>query len=148
MAKTQTFKDRLVMLMNGDRPYTWSKKVGIEKGLFQYYWQKGKIPTYENLLKIQRFSGCSLDWLLTGEMPTLGGVVAQIPRAGFAGKDGGARQRRTVAALCTMTDVCAYCPDEQLAALELMMKMMLGKGIAQPRRNVKASSPAAGEARQ
>jgi len=53
--------------MNGERPYTWARKVGIEKGLFQYYWQKGKVPTYENLLKIKRHSGCSLDWLLTGK---------------------------------------------------------------------------------
>lgn len=64
--RTQTFKDRLMLLMKGEKPYTWARKVGIEKGLFQYYWQKGKIPTYENLLKIQNYSGCSLDWLLTG----------------------------------------------------------------------------------
>ncbi len=62
----QTFRDRLQLLMKGERPYTWARKVGIEKGLFQYYWQKGKIPTFENLLKIQNFTGCSLDWLLTG----------------------------------------------------------------------------------
>ena len=61
------FKERLRLLMKGDKPYTWARKVGIEKGLFQYYWQKGKIPTYDNLLKIQNFSGCSLDWLLTGK---------------------------------------------------------------------------------
>ncbi|MGK7346588.1 MAG: hypothetical protein ACNS63_12355 [Candidatus Nitrospinota bacterium M3_3B_026] len=63
----QTFRDRLKLLMKGERPYTWARKVGIEKGLFQYYWQKGKIPTYENLIKIQNYSGCSLDWLLTGK---------------------------------------------------------------------------------
>ncbi len=61
------FKDRLQLLMKGERPYTWARKVGIEKGLFQYYWQKEKIPTYENLLKIHRYTGCSLDWLLTGK---------------------------------------------------------------------------------
>ena len=53
--------------MKDDKPYTWARKVGIEKGLFQYYWQKGKIPTYDNLLKIQGYTGCSLDWLLTGK---------------------------------------------------------------------------------
>ena len=63
----QTFRDRLRLLMKEDKPYTWARKVGIEKGLFQYYWQKGKIPTHENLLKIQNFTGCSLDWLLTGK---------------------------------------------------------------------------------
>ncbi|VAX22599.1 hypothetical protein MNBD_NITROSPINAE03-1402 [hydrothermal vent metagenome] len=63
----QTFRDRLRLLMKEDKPYTWARKVGIEKGLFQYYWQKGKIPTYDNLIKIQNFTGCSLDWLLTGK---------------------------------------------------------------------------------
>jgi hypothetical protein len=63
----KTFKDRLCILMNGERPYTWAKKIGIENMLFQYYWQKGKIPTYANLLKIQEYTGCSLDWLLTGK---------------------------------------------------------------------------------
>lgn len=67
MVKKQTFKDRLAILMKGERPYTWARQVGIEKGLFQYYWQKGKIPTYENLLKIQKHTGCSIDWLLTGK---------------------------------------------------------------------------------
>jgi len=38
----QTFRDRLRLLMKEDKPYTWARKVGIEKGLFQYYWQKGK----------------------------------------------------------------------------------------------------------
>lgn len=63
----KTFRDRLRLLMKDEKPYTWARKVGIEKGLFQYYWQKGKIPTYENLLKIQNYTGCSLDWLLTGK---------------------------------------------------------------------------------
>jgi len=67
----QTFRDRLRLLMKEDKPYTWARKVGIEKGLFQYYWQKGKIPTYDNLIKIQNFTGCSLDWLLTGKAVAL-----------------------------------------------------------------------------
>ena len=63
----QDFRERLQMLMKGDKPYSWARKVGIDKGLFQYYWQKGKIPTYDNLVKIQTYTGCSLDWLLTGK---------------------------------------------------------------------------------
>jgi len=65
----ETFNDRLKILMEIDqekRPYVWAKKVGIEMGLFQYYWQKGNIPTANNLIKIQKYSGCSIDWLLTG----------------------------------------------------------------------------------
>ncbi len=62
-----SFKDRLKTLMGDEKPYAWCRKVQIEKGLFQYYWQKGKIPKYENLLKIRNYTGCSLDWLMTGE---------------------------------------------------------------------------------
>jgi transcriptional regulator with XRE-family HTH domain len=60
------FRERLQQLMKGDKPYSWARKVGIEKGLFQYYWQKARIPTYDNLMKIQKYTGCSLDWLLAG----------------------------------------------------------------------------------
>lgn len=62
-----SFKDRLQFLMGTNKPYAWCKKVGIEKGLFQYYWQMGKIPKYDNLLKIRNYTSCSLDWLMTGE---------------------------------------------------------------------------------
>lgn len=61
------FRERLHLLMKGDKPYSWARKVGIEKGLFQYYWQKARIPTYDNLMKIQEYTGCSLDWLLAGK---------------------------------------------------------------------------------
>jgi len=63
----KAFRERLKFLIGEAKPYSWCKKVGIEKGLFQYYWQMGNIPKYDNLLKIRAFTGCSLDWLLTGE---------------------------------------------------------------------------------
>lgn len=62
-----SFKERLQFLIGDNKPYSWCKKVGIEKGLFQYYWQKEKIPKYDNLIKIRNYSGCSLDWLMTSE---------------------------------------------------------------------------------
>ncbi|MDH5509299.1 MAG: hypothetical protein OEZ32_02980 [Nitrospinota bacterium] len=71
---SQTFKDRLKLLIQDDKPYAWARKVGIEKGLFQYYWQKEKIPTYLNLIKIQKYTGCSLDWLLTGKIAHFGKI--------------------------------------------------------------------------
>jgi hypothetical protein len=73
-----SFKVRLKVLMNGQRPYSFAKKIGLEKGLFQYYWQKGGLPTCENLLKIQRGTGCSLDWLLTGHAPTIDDTLTCI----------------------------------------------------------------------
>ncbi len=65
--RLSSFKERLQFLIGDNKPYSWCKKVGIEKGLFQYYWQKEKIPKYDNLIKIRNYSGCSLDWLMTGE---------------------------------------------------------------------------------
>ncbi len=78
MAKVKRLKDRLKILMHGERPYTWAKKAGIKKGLFQYYWQKECVPSYENLIKIQKYTGCSLDWLLTGKAP-FGGRLKDLP---------------------------------------------------------------------
>ncbi len=66
----QTFKNRLEILMAdcGERqPYAWAKKMGIKVGLFSYYWNKGNVPTFETLMKIQSYTGCSLDWLLMGQ---------------------------------------------------------------------------------
>jgi hypothetical protein len=64
--------------MGGERPYSFGKKLGIEKGLFQYYWQKGGMPSSENLLKIQKGTGCSLDWLLTGRAPAVDEAIDSI----------------------------------------------------------------------
>ena len=66
-SKLKSFKERLQYLIGETKPYAWCKAVGIEKGLFQYYWQKEKIPKYENLIKIRNHTGCSLDWLMTGD---------------------------------------------------------------------------------
>ncbi|MBF0291657.1 MAG: helix-turn-helix domain-containing protein [Nitrospinae bacterium] len=66
-SKLKNFKDRLQYLIGEVKPYAWCKQIGIEKGLFQYYWQKEKIPKYENLIKIRNHTGCSLDWLMTGD---------------------------------------------------------------------------------
>jgi len=77
--KAGSFKERLKALMLQDgytQPYKWAKAIGIKGGLFQYYWQKGKIPTVNNLLKIQKHTGCSIDWLLTGKKITLSNRIS------------------------------------------------------------------------
>lgn len=62
-----SFKDRLENLMQGEKPYRWARRVGIKKGVFQYYWERGGKPSADNLLKIQQYTGCSLEWLVTGK---------------------------------------------------------------------------------
>jgi phage repressor protein C with HTH and peptisase S24 domain len=122
----QTFKDRLKILMQGDRPYTWSKKVGIEKGLFQYYWQKGKIPTYENLLKIQNFSGCSLDWLLTGRSVAFE-KVDKLPMVSEKTPKYGARNLRLSSVIVKVKDIYSKKSDKDVEAFEYFVNAVLNK---------------------
>ncbi|MDH5679052.1 MAG: hypothetical protein OEZ55_01540 [Nitrospinota bacterium] len=124
----QTFKDRLKLLMKEDRPYTWARKVGIEKGLFQYYWQKGKIPTYENLLKIQNFSGCSLDWLLTGKAIDID-QLENLPMLKEATPVYGEMNIRRNRALDDVKSIFASRIDRDITLLEgILERIVLSKG--------------------
>lgn len=122
----QTFKDRLKILMKGDRPYSWSKKVGIEKGLFQYYWQKGKIPTYENLLKIQRYAGCSLDWMLTGRNVAFDQIEG-LPMVTEKNPKYGARNLRLSDAIAKMRDIYQKKSDKDIEAIEYLIDAVMNK---------------------
>ncbi|MBI5179354.1 MAG: hypothetical protein HZA04_08885 [Nitrospinae bacterium] len=122
----QTFKDRLKILMKDSRPYSWSKKVGIEKGLFQYYWQKGKIPTYENLLKIQRYSGCSLDWLLTGRNIAFD-RIEDLPMVSEKNPKYGARNIKLSEAMGKLRDIYAKKSDKDIEAVEYFIEAVLAK---------------------
>lgn len=124
----QTFKDRLKILMKTDRPYSWSKKVGIEKGLFQYYWQKEKIPTYENLLKIQRYSGCSLDWLLTGRNIAFE-KIEDLPMVTEKNPQYGARNLRLSDTMSKIRDIYAKKSDKDIEALEYFLDAVLGRKV-------------------
>ena len=124
----QTFKDRLTMLIGSDKPYAWARKVGIEKGLFQYYWQKEKIPTYLNLIKIQKFTGCSLDWLLTGSIVHLG-RIRDLPlvREPKALKD--RLNKRRISALENVNTIFEAGKENDVKLLELFLdKLAPGKG--------------------
>lgn len=92
-----TFKDRLKVLMRGEKPYAWTQKVGIEKGLFQYYWQKERIPSCRNLLKIQQYTGCSLDWLITGKSVDMDrvGIHEMLPGTHVRGKNKALWEKRS-----------------------------------------------------
>jgi len=122
----QTFKDRLKILMKGERPYTWSKQVGIEKGLFQYYWQKGKIPTYENLLKIHRHSGCSLDWLLTGKNVAFDKIEG-LPMVSEKNPKYGARNLRLSTVISKVKDIYSKKADKDLDSFEYIIDAVLTK---------------------
>ncbi len=124
----ETFKDRLKTLMGTQRPYTFARKCGIEKGLFQNYWQKGKIPTYENLLKLQRRTGCSIDWLLTGQVPALDGRVDKL-RFVASSAETGARQRRLVNTTLALRKIYITAPERDLTAVELLLNCVLRQSL-------------------
>lgn len=112
--------------MNGERPYTWSKKVGIEKGLFQYYWQKGKIPTYDNLLKVQRYSGCSLDWLLTGKSVAFEKIM-DLPMVSEKSPKYGARNLKLATVIQKIKDIYSKKSDKDIQSFEYLVDAVLSK---------------------
>ncbi len=121
----QTFKDRLKILMKGVRPYTWAKKVGIEKGLFQYYWQKGKVPSYLGLIKIQKFTGCSIDWLLAGRKVAFD-QIEDLPMITVKNPEYGARNLRLANAIEKIRTIYQKKADRDIQNLEYFVEA-LGK---------------------
>ncbi len=119
----QTFKDRLTLLMNGEKPYAWTQKVGIEKGLFQYYWQKGRIPSFKNLMKIQRYTGCSLDWLLTGRSVDANAVDERHLHAG--GRLSAKRERQFSATVRKLKELYAEVDPKKVEAVEFMVNTII-----------------------
>lgn len=120
----QSFKERLRLLMKGEKPYTWARKVGIEKGLFQYYWQKEKIPTYENLLKIQRYTGCSLDWILTGKAVAID-QIENLPMVKEANPVYGAMNLRRADSLEKVKKVYASRAIDDIELLEGLLEKII-----------------------
>ncbi len=122
----QTFRDRLKILMRGEKPYTWARRVGIEKGLFQYYWQREKIPTYENLLKIQRYSGCSLDWLLTGRDLSFG-QIEDLPMKKVTGPEHGQNIIKLTTTIKQIKKVYKKNNTDDIELLESLLKKLVSK---------------------
>lgn len=60
------FESRLSALIGDERRYSWVKRAGLNSGVYQTIWGRNSIPGPETLIRIAEFTGCSLDWLLTG----------------------------------------------------------------------------------
>lgn len=72
------FRDRLAQLIGGSPPFAWATKIGLPSATFNRIWNEGQIPRADYLLTIKEATGCSIDWLLTGEGPMrLGGEGGQ-----------------------------------------------------------------------
>lgn len=139
-----TFKDRLKVLMKGEKPYAWTQKVGIEKGIFQYYWQKERIPSCKNLLKIQQYTGCSLDWLVTGKSVDMGRVSEQemLPGTLLGGKNKALREKRSkhfLAMAAKLKTIYAKGDQKDLEALEYFVNAIRKKQPSRPRHSAEIS---------
>ncbi len=70
--KSESDKDfhkrlQVVILETNKDPFVWAKEAGIPNATFNRIWNDAQIPKYDNLIKIAKFSGVSLDWLLLGK---------------------------------------------------------------------------------
>jgi hypothetical protein len=97
--------------------------VGIEKGLFQYYWQKGGMPSFDNIIKIQKGTGCSLDWLLTGQAPAVDDALERLDHAP-CDPDEAKRRRDFVASARKMREVYSRQSPENIRALEVFVEIL------------------------
>lgn len=62
------FRDRLAALIGQEEPFLWARRAGIPSSTFDRVWNNGQVPKAESLLRIARFAGVSVDWLLTGDL--------------------------------------------------------------------------------
>ena len=120
---TQTFRDRLMILMKGVKPYTWRKIVGIDKSHFQYCWQWGNIPNYITLLKIQEFTGCSLDWLLAGRKVAFD-QIDDLPMTTIKNPEYGARNLRLANAIEQIRTIYQKKADRDIQTLEYFVEAL------------------------
>ncbi|MDD2367633.1 MAG: hypothetical protein PHN84_15905, partial [Desulfuromonadaceae bacterium] len=61
------FKSRLELVIGEEKPFPWANRIGLTPGVFNRMWNEGIIPKGDALLLISEKTGCSIDWLLTGE---------------------------------------------------------------------------------
>ena len=65
-APPEGLRARLMMLIGGDKPFAWARRVGISKGGMQNLLDGG-IPRDKTINKIIAATGVSSDWLLYGK---------------------------------------------------------------------------------
>lgn len=65
--KLQGFKERLSLLIGAEQPFAWASRIGIPGATFNRMWNDGTAPKADHLATISKATGCSIDWLLTGE---------------------------------------------------------------------------------
>lgn len=75
---THGFKKRLTQLIGSELPFAWAARIGLPGATFSRMWKDGIPPRADHLLTIRRETGCSLDWLLTGDAAEQYRAVPQV----------------------------------------------------------------------
>lgn len=76
MEKTP-FIERLDNLIGNEKPFSWAAKVGIPPATFSRIYNEGGQAKSDALMRISEITGCSIDWLLTGEGPMRRGTYPE-----------------------------------------------------------------------
>lgn len=58
---------RLTMLLEGERPGTFARRIGLSASTFNEYFKNGRVPNHRTAGVIAAGFGCSVSYLLTGK---------------------------------------------------------------------------------
>jgi phage repressor protein C with HTH and peptisase S24 domain len=67
MSSEQTLRDRLLKIIGDEEPYKWASRNKISKSTLFNIINKDGNPRADQLLKISKATGFSMEWLLTGD---------------------------------------------------------------------------------
>lgn len=76
-------KHRLMFIIGEESVSGFARRAGISESVLRKY-VTGSNPGADNLLKIARASGCTIDWIVTGEQPIYrsGSIAYEMDPAG------------------------------------------------------------------
>lgn len=72
------FRSRLERLIGEEKPFPWSKRIGLTPGVFNRMWNDGIPPKADALMLISEKTGVSLNWLVMGSGPMMMGQAALV----------------------------------------------------------------------
>jgi len=67
MKNNKSFKSRILKIIEGQKPTSWGKSIGLNLGVIDRIFRQDVVPKSEHLITISRALNVTVDWLLTGE---------------------------------------------------------------------------------
>lgn len=76
MADDHLYRIDLLLLKNGNKPRTWlARHAGIPEGTMAGWWSKKRMPNADQMVKVARVLGTTVEFLITGDSPPEGKFV-------------------------------------------------------------------------